>query len=65
MLQFLFKLRQVNFYSERESTALGRRLPWANRVFSKSIQGKMLNFLHEVEKMISVILKKIYLIHKR
>ena len=38
-----------------ESTALGRRMPWANRLFSKSIKGKILNFLHEVDKMISVI----------
>ena len=38
-----------------ESAALGRRMPWANRPFSKSIKGKILNFLHEVEKMISVI----------
>ena len=30
-------------------------MPWANRLFSKSIKGKILNFLHEVEKMISVI----------
>ena len=35
-----------------ESAALGRRMPWANRLFSKSIKGRILNFLHEVEKMI-------------
>ena len=38
-----------------QSAALGQRMPWANRLFSKSIKGKILNFLHEVEKMISVI----------
>ena len=38
-----------------ESAALGRRMPWANRLFSKSMKGKILNFLHEIEKMISVI----------
>ena len=38
-----------------ESAALGRRIPWANRLFSESTKGKILNFLHEVEKMISVI----------
>ena len=37
------------------SAALGRRMPWANRLFSKSVKGKILNFLHEVEKIISVI----------
>ena len=37
-----------------ESTALGRRIPWANRLFSKSIKGKIFNYIHEVEKMISV-----------
>ena len=30
-------------------------MPWATRLFSKSIKGKILNFLHEVEKGISVI----------
>ena len=39
----------------RESAALGRRMPWANRLFSKSMKTKILNFLHEVEKTISVI----------
>ena len=37
------------------SAALGRRMPWTNRLFSISMKGKILNFLHEVEKMISVI----------
>ena len=37
-----------------ESAALGRSMPWANRLFSKSMKGKILNFLHEAEKMISV-----------
>ena len=30
-----------------ELAALGRRMPWANRLFSKSMKGKILNFLHE------------------
>ena len=30
-------------------------MPWANRLFSKSMNGKILNFLHEVEEVISVI----------
>ena len=38
-----------------ESAALGRRMPWADRFFTKKMKGKILNFLHEVEKMISVI----------
>ena len=38
-----------------ESAALGRSMPWANRLFSKSMKGKILNFLHEDEKMILVI----------
>ena len=38
-----------------ESAVSGRRMLWANRLFSKSMKGKILNFLHEVEKMISVI----------
>ena len=45
-------------YIERrrgESAALGRRMPWANRLFSKIMKGKILNFSHEVEKTISVI----------
>ena len=41
-----------------ESAALGWFMPWANGLFSKSMKGKILNFLHEVEKMISVISKK-------
>ena len=39
----------------RESAAFGRRMPWANRLFSKSMKGKISNFLHEVNKMISLI----------
>ena len=38
-----------------ESAALRRRMPWTNRLFSKSMEGKILNFLYEVEKMVSVI----------
>ena len=38
-----------------ESAALGRRMPWANRIFSKSMKVKILNFLREVEKIILVI----------
>ena len=41
--------------SRGDPAALGRRVPWANRLFSKSMIGKILSFLHEVEKMISVI----------
>ena len=39
--------------------------PWAgvclgvNRLFSKTVKGKILNFLHEVEKIISVISGKV------
>ena len=44
-----------NNSSGGESTALGRRMPWTNRLVSKSMKGKILNFLREVEKMISVI----------
>ena len=38
-----------------ESAALGRRIPWTNRLFSKSMKGKISNFIHEVQKMILVI----------
>ena len=38
----------------KESAALGRGMPWATFLF-KSMKGKILNFLHEIEKMISVI----------
>ena len=38
-----------------ESETLGRRMPWATYLFSKSIKGIILNFLHEVEKVILVI----------
>ena len=41
--------------SRGESAALGRRMPWSNHLFLKSMEGKILNFLHEVEKMILVI----------
>ena len=41
--------------SKGELAALGRRMPWANSLFSKSMKGKILNFLHEVEKMIPLI----------
>ena len=34
-------------FSRGESAALGRRMPRANRIFSKSVKGKILNFLHE------------------
>ena len=42
--------------SRGESAALGRRVPRANLPFLKGMKGKILNFLREVEKMISVIL---------
>ena len=42
-------------HNREESTALGRRMPWANRLFSQSMKGKILNFLHEIKKMIPVI----------
>ena len=35
-------------------------MPSANRLFSKSMKGKFLNFLGEVEKMISVICVQVY-----
>ena len=44
---------KVRFSEDRgESAALGRCMPWADRLFSKSMKGKILHFLHEVEKMI-------------
>ena len=45
----------MKFLCRGESAALGRRMPWANRFVSKSMKGKILNFLREVEEMISVI----------
>ena len=53
-LNDLKKLTNI-LHSRGESAAFGRRMPWANRLFSKSMKGKFLNFLHEIEKMISVI----------
>ena len=41
--------------SREESAALGWRMPWANRLFPKSMKLKILHFLHEIEKIISVI----------
>ena len=38
-----------------KSAALGRPMPWANHLFSKSMNGKILIFLHEVEEIIPVI----------
>ena len=52
---YVYKYTKIDVTSREESAALGRRIPWANRLFSKSMEGKVLNFLHEVEKMISVI----------
>ena len=43
----------IHYHYRGESTALGTL--WANCLFSKSMKGKILNFLHEVGKMISVI----------
>ena len=43
-----------------ESAALGRRTPWADRLFSKSMKGKISNYLHGVEKIISVISVQVY-----
>ena len=48
-------LSQITYQSRGESAALGRRMPRPNRRFTKSMRGKVLNFLHVVEKMISVI----------
>ena len=35
-------------------------MPWATRLFVKSMKGKILNFLHEVEKVILVIFIQVY-----
>ena len=53
----LLTKRQKKYWtiSRGELAALNRRMPWANRLFLKNMKGKFLNFLHEVEKMISVI----------
>ena len=42
-------------YDKGESATLGPHKPWGNRLFSKSMKGKILIFLHEVDKMISLI----------
>ena len=36
-------------------SALGQGMPWASRLFLKSMKRKILNFVHEVEKLISAI----------
>ena len=51
----IVKKNHLRHIGGRASAALGRRMSWADRLFSKSMKGKILNFLHEVEKMISVI----------
>ena len=50
-------LVRVLFDKFRDKIQVGesRRMPWASRLFSKSMKGKILIFLHEVEKIISVI----------
>ena len=48
------KIKSLNGKYVRDCIGESRQ-PWANRLFSKSMQGKILNFLHEVEKMISVM----------
>ena len=52
--------RCQNFYYRGDSAVLDRRKPWANRLFLKSMRGNILNILHEVEKMISVISVQVY-----
>ena len=42
--------KKLKIECRKESAALGRRIPWANRLFSKSMEWKILNFLHEFEK---------------
>ena len=50
------KLRKTEFFFKSkhkrrgESAAMGRRMRWANRLFSKIMKRKILNFLHEVQK---------------
>ena len=54
----MWNFEKIDFFRLKctgESAALGWRMPWANHLFPKSMKGKILNFLHEVEKMISVI----------
>ena len=51
---FIFQHFQKNFHIGKS-----RQLR-ASRLFSKTIEGKVLNFLHEVEKMISVISVQVY-----
>ena len=51
-----FRPSVVEFIDSDRLVPIGdSRQPWANRLFSKSMKGKILNFLHEVKKMISVI----------
>ena len=58
--KYMVKYKEIyilNIFCRGASAPLGRRMPWAYvfSSFSKSIKGKILNFLHEVEKMITVI----------
>ena len=54
-----------NVPNRGESAALGRCISWANRLFSKSMKGNILNFSHEVEKMISVVFVQAYVVPAR
>ena len=49
------KIKEIIKMCRGQSAALGRRMPWATRLFSKSMKGKISNFLHDVTKIISVI----------
>ena len=55
LIHFAIRCHREKHLSRGQLAALSRRIPWANRLFSKSMKGKILNFLHEVEKMIATI----------
>ena len=50
---------QIKAKGRGESAALGQRMPWANRLFSKSIKGKILNFYMKLRTSIRTSLSKL------
>ena len=53
---FMLHISPALIIFEEDSAGIWEsRQPWASRLFSKSMKVKILNFLHEVEKMISII----------
>ena len=44
----------MQMYGPRQGSSVGRRMPWATRLLSNSMKGKISNFLYVVDKVILV-----------